>query len=85
MRSTECGKVLVWGDNKHGQMARDQRQARQPLVLVNFDSKRDDDVIVDVVSGWTHVLALTSKSTLYWFRYRLCCFVTYLLPCFLNV
>jgi hypothetical protein len=57
--------VVVWGCNRYGQLCQDPalcRQVNDPTILDQrlFDNER----IVQVASGWTHMLALTSELML---------------------
>ena len=54
--------MVAWGDNKHGQLALDPQTTQtvfEPRIVPQqcFRSEK----ITDILSGWTHLLAVTGE------------------------
>ncbi|KAK2168117.1 hypothetical protein LSH36_20g06007 [Paralvinella palmiformis] len=63
---TDTGQLIVWGDNKHGQLAMDpdlKPVQHEPVILPEHLFEKEK--IVQVYSGWTHMLALTETGLVY--------------------
>ena len=60
----ESGKMMVWGDNKHGQLLRDPSQLTlSDLPLLAPSAGFDGRQVEHLYSGWTHMLAKCSKDS----------------------
>ena len=61
--------LMLWGCNKYGQLGRDPNRissSHNPVRISLADTK---DEIVEVASGWTHLLVRTSAGSVY--RYEI--------------
>ena len=57
------GKVAVWGDNKHGQLAMNPTthpQVNSPHVLP--EDLFSHQHVTEIHSGWTHMVAVTGRK-----------------------
>jgi len=67
---TDNGQVVVWGDNKHGQLGHNPSEVKNlsPTLVdqVFFDYRK----VVDLSSGWTHMVATLDNGEIFsWGRY----------------
>ena len=61
---SDTGQLIVWGDNKHGQLAMDpdlKPVQHEPVIVPEHLFEKEK--IVQVYSGWTHMLALTGDGS----------------------
>ena len=61
--------LLLWGCNKYGQLGRDPNRISSSHSPVRISLVVTKDEIVEVASGWTHLLVRTSAGSVY--RYEI--------------
>lgn len=67
---TRDGQVVVWGHNKHGQLARSPASVKKSKPIIVPKESFDLDCVTQLYTGWTHLLAITDKGRVYtWGRY----------------
>lgn len=57
--STVKGDVFLWGSNKHGQLVSESHFLPLPVALDR--SLLQGERVIDVHSGWTHLVAITGE------------------------
>lgn len=55
-------RLWTWGENKHGQLGREGDKAPLPVRLMVGGEGEEELEVVDVVSGWSHVVALVRRT-----------------------
>ena len=65
MSFVEGGKVFCWGLNRHGQCGLDPKSHPNVCKPSNIGGLLENVKVSQIYSGWSHILAKTGKSLLY--------------------
>ena len=66
----ESGNLFFWGCNKYGQSTQDPRTTSQVNVPYQLGANLFTGKVVEIKSGWTHLVAKTGTSNFLGFSFE---------------
>ena len=65
---SDCGEIICWGENNYGQLSLSPDVIKVIVDPYIVNMQHFEGRVIDVQTGWTHVLALTGQLSKYFTR-----------------
>lgn len=67
---TSKNRIYTWGSNNYGQLGLGDNSERLVPTLITLPNLNEEEVFIDVISGWDYSLALTSEGRVFAWGYN---------------